>query len=171
MSAAVQSSPRHRRVVAIIATLSLLLIFSYLHAFERGPLYCNSGCPIQAPVIDAKTKDFLEKEMAPIDGWVPMWMFLTGTTYMVCNSTHCATYRQTFSGEYITDERIPITSSVGREGGGVGSGSGHGSGQGVGRGGGADVGGGSYGGGGRTGVVTVGPGGPVPKLPKGRQED
>lgn len=159
MNAANPNKSQRKKTVAVISILSLLLVFSYLHAFERGPLYCKSGCPIQAPVIDAKTKEFLESELAPIDGWVPLWMFLTGTTYMVCNSTHCATYRQTFSGEYITDERIPITSSVGSGGGGGGDGGGGGGVIGVNPGGGCI---GNCSGGG--GVVTIKP--IIPVRPK-----
>ncbi|WP_303638093.1 MULTISPECIES: hypothetical protein [Stenotrophomonas] len=67
---------------------------------------------------------------------------------------------------------LPGTQKPPSDGGdGLGSGSGGGRGQGVGRGGGADIAAGSYGGSdGRKGVVTVRPGTPLPKLPKGRQE-
>lgn len=102
------SKRRRRRIALVVTVLVAGLTCSYLYAWERGPIYCNNGCLVQAPVIDPLTRQFLENQLAPIDGWVPLWMYATGTTYMVCNGTHCATYRQTFSGEYITDERIPI---------------------------------------------------------------
>lgn|GEM_PF-1511126 len=103
-----QYRARRHRIAVIAAVLAVGLTCSYLYAWERGPIYCDNGCLVQAPVIDPLTRQFLENQLAPIDDWVPLWMYATGTTYMVCNDTHCATYHQTFSGEYITDERVPI---------------------------------------------------------------
>lgn len=79
---------------------------------------------MQTPTLDAKTAAYLDGILAPIDK-VPMAMYVSGTTYLICNSTHCATYRMTFSGEYVGSDRTAIDPPPnGREpnlGGGDGS--------------------------------------------------
>jgi hypothetical protein len=111
-----------RVFATIVIALVLATTCSILYAWERGPIHCDNGCLVQAPYIDPLTQQFLESMRAPVDD-VPFWMFATGTSYMVCNATHCATYRQTFEGKYITDERVPINpppSPPGGNGGGYG---------------------------------------------------
>lgn len=137
------------KIVAAIAVLTATaLACSMLYAFDRGPIVCDNNCEVRSPIIDSATQEFLERNLAPIDGWVPMWMYATSTSYMVCNATHCATYVQTFDGRYVTDKRVPIVPSPG----GIGSGNGN-PGGGSGGGGGGSGGGG---GGGGSGTVTVG---------------
>lgn len=107
-----------RKKVVLGAALALLILglicSATLSALERGPFVCNNGCLVQAPLIDANTAQFLDSVLAPVDR-LPMAMYVTGTTYIICNATHCATYRQTFSGEYVGSDRVAI------EGGGGGS--------------------------------------------------
>lgn len=146
-----------RIAVAVLLLLAVGVTCSALQAFERGPIFCNNGCGIESPAIDERTKAFLESHRAPVD-YVPLWMFATGTTYLVCNQTHCASYRQTIEGNYITDQRVERQPSGGGEGSpwaGGGGGGGYGGGGG---------GGGSSGG---SGTVTVGAPGPVkpPEIP------
>ncbi|EPG2418316.1 MULTISPECIES: hypothetical protein [Stenotrophomonas] len=134
-----------------------------------GPVNCDA-CKGQRPEPDVATKAFLLKYMQITNRerkGTHLEPIQTGAKVIVCNGSHCTTYQMTDSNDWNGTTQEAITQSPRS---GVGSGSGQGSGQGVGRGGGADVGGGSYGGGGRTGTVTVGPGGPIPKLPKGSQE-
>lgn len=120
-----QRPHRIRRGAAAISVLLVAgLTCSILYAWERSPIHCNNGCLVQSPVIDPLTKQFLESALAPIDGWVPMWMFATGTSYRVCNATHCADYRQTFEGKYVTDARIPIDPRPGPAPGNGGGGGG-----------------------------------------------
>jgi uncharacterized membrane protein YgcG len=161
-----------RKAILILAVAAGLAFAVSTLAFERGPYFCTD-CAVASPVPDAKTLEVLKNSRAPVD-YVPLFAWATGTTYQICNSTHCTVYHENFESNWVGEGQTPregvLPQPIDEGGGGVGSGSGHGSGQGVGRGGGADIGGGSYGGSGRTGVVTVGPGGPVPKLPKGSQE-
>lgn len=137
-----------------------------------GPNPC-AVCPLGAPAPDTTTAVYLKRYTLVMDrprGLKNATPVSEGDVVIVCNGSACVDYKMTYTGQFEGVNVRPQTTSPPRAGGG-GSGSGHGSGQGVGRGGGADVGGGSYGGsGGRTGTVTVGPGGPVPKLPKGSQE-
>lgn len=136
---------KRRAFVTTAFALLLATTCSILYALERGPIHCDNGCLVQAPFIDSLTQQFLESRRAPVDD-LPLWMFATGTSYMVCNATHCATYRQTFSGQYITDKRVPINPPISPPGG-------NGGGYGV-----IPGGGGS----GWTGAVDVGPITPLP---------
>jgi hypothetical protein len=145
------NGPRVMKTVAVIAVLTTAaLACSMLYAFNRGPIVCDNNCEVRSPIIDSATQEFLEKNLAIIDGWIPMWMYATGTSYMICNATHCATYVQNLNGHYVTDRRMPIDPPPG----GIGSGNGNpGGGSG---GGGGGSGGGGGGGGGGSGTVTVG---------------
>lgn len=154
MKSAVWSNSCGKRVqvkwmVALLLLGGVGLSCSLVYAFSRGPIHCSDGCLVQSPFIDTKTQEFLIANLAIVDGWVPMWMYLTNTTYLVCNATHCTTYTQNFNGEYIGSDRRPISPPPA---GGIGSGSGNpgGGGQGGGNG------GGGGGGGGGSGSVTVG---------------
>lgn len=142
-------SLRFKLLVVGCLMLVLGLVCGGLCAFERGPIFCNNGCEIAVPAIDPMTRVFLQSHLAPVEH-APFWMYLTGTTYMVCNSTHCATYRQSFDGLFVADERVERTPPS--NAGGIGSGNGN---PGVGGQGGGHGGGGGGGGGG-TGSVTVG---------------
>lgn len=126
-----------RRAWMVSGFLVLMLFCAGIQAFDRGPLHCAS-CGLGAPDIDANTKGFLESKLVAVDGYVPFWMYLTKTTYTICNATHCATYYQTFDGDYMTKGKVPRDQPGG---GGLGSGSGNpgGGGQGGGNGGGAVV--------------------------------
>jgi len=129
------NGPRVMKTVAVIAVLTTAaLACSMLYAFNRGPIVCDNNCEVRSPIIDSATQEFLEKNLAIIDGWIPMWMYATGTSYMICNATHCATYVQNLNGHYVTDRRMPIDPPPG----GIGSGNGN------------------PGGGGGSGTVTVG---------------
>lgn len=129
------NGPRAMKTVAVIAVLTATaLACSMLYAFNRGPIVCDNNCEVRSPIIDSATQEFLEKNLAIIDGWIPMWMYATGTSYMICNATHCATYVQNLNGHYVTDRRMPIDPPPG----GIGSGNGN------------------PGGGGGSGTVTVG---------------
>lgn len=140
-------------ITSIVAVL-LLGMATYIYAFERGPFVCNNGCTVQSPLIDAATAAYLDSILAPVDR-VPMAMYASGTTYIICNTTHCTTYRQTFSGEYAGDDRKQIEPTPPPTGNGGCSGSCNpGNGGGSSSGGGGTPGGGGTGGG---GVVTVGP--------------
>ena len=159
-AAAKRPARRHRRLLIIAIALSLLLTSIVVYGLERGPFICNSGCLVRTPVIDDKTKAFIENEMAPIDR-LPLAMWAIGSKYIVCNSTHCTTYTMTFNGRLVGGDRKPIEGNPPPRGGaGGGSGS---SGGGTG---GANPGSGCYGncGGGGSGVVTIKP--IIPVRPK-----
>lgn len=149
---ACRKTTRSRIIVFGCVALSIGIVGASLYAFERGPIFCNNGCLVGAPVSDSRTSEFIQSQLVPVDN-VPFWMYATNTTYMVCSQTHCATYRQAFDGRFITDERIERVPTGGA--GGIGSGNGNPGNGGVGGGnGGSGAGGG--GGGGGTGSVTVG---------------
>jgi hypothetical protein len=153
---------RTRIVLAVAATLTMS---AALYAMERGPFSCDNGCLAQSPTIDARSQAFLEN-LITRDA-MPFLMFTQGATYTICSATQCANYKMKADGT-IVGERRPAPSP--RGGGGSGSGGGGGGGGGGGYSG--PISSGSYGGGGGggTGTVTVGPSGPLPKLPKGSQE-
>lgn len=119
-----RSKRMRRGAFAVAIIFAAGLTCSILYAFERGPIHCNNGCLVQSPVIDTLTREFLESTLAPVDGWVPLWMYATGTIYKVCNATHCTDYRQNFEGKYVADARMPIDpppgSAPGNGGGGGG---------------------------------------------------
>lgn len=153
MNVALVTNTKRSRPMKIVAAMALLTATavgcSMLYAFNRGPIVCDNNCEVRSPIIDSATQEFLERNLAPIDGWVPMWMYATGTSYMICNATYCATYVQNFNGHYVTEKRVPIDPSPG----GIGSGNGN---PGGGSGGGGGGSGGGGGGGGGSGTVTVG---------------
>lgn len=103
----IASRNRTRAWIILGGAVALTLGISCLYAFERGPFICNNGCLVQSPVIDARTQQYLDSILAPIDR-VPMAMYATGTTYMICNTAYCTTYRQSFDGRYVGDARTKI---------------------------------------------------------------
>lgn len=153
MNAAPATNSNGSRVMKISAAIAVLtataMVCSMLYAFNRGPLVCDNNCEVRSPIIDSATQEFLERNLAIIDNWIPMWMYATGTSYMICNATHCATYVQNLNGQYVTEKRMPIDPPAG----GIGSGNGN---PGGGSGGGGGGSGGGGGGGGGSGTVTVG---------------
>ncbi len=162
MNVAVAKPARSFRwaIWVVVLLAGLALCSAGIKAFNRGPLYCDS-CWLGVPDIDQGTKDFLQAQLAIVDGYVPFWMYLTNTTYTICNATHCATYHQTFDGKYMTEKKVPRDQPPGEGSpwaGGDGGGGGYGGGGG---------GGGSGGSGGGSGTVTVGAPGPVkpPEIP------
>jgi len=73
----------------------------------------------------------LKDSRAPID-YVPLFAWATGTTYMICNGTHCTVYHENFESNWVGGERIQREGSgggiggIGGGGGGGGGGSGGG---------------------------------------------
>lgn len=112
---------KHRRILMVTIAVSLLLASVVVYGVERGPFICNSGCLVRTPVIDDKTKAFIENEMAPIDR-LPLAMWAIGSKYIVCNSTHCTTYTMSFNGRFIGGERKPIEGNPPLTGGSGGGG-------------------------------------------------
>lgn len=168
---------RSRRTKIVALSILAISLPTLYWAFDRaeareprriGPytcLSCNTEYPVATENDLQQIKyqnhflktSFHDESKGPAD--------YAGDVIIICNLKVCVDWKMTNSGGWEgTNPR-----RQGKLPGGS-SGSGHGGGQGVGRGGGADIGGGSYGGGGRTGSVTVGPTGPLPKLPKGSQE-
>lgn len=170
---------RRKVSVAILATLSsaALIVLAYTAFASQparwGPISCHY-CTMQMPYAHPGVESVLKRFVAdPYPNQISFFarQVEIGDVITVCSQTVCIDYQLNQSRKFEGIKSRPVeTLSDADSVGGVGSGSGRGSGQGVGRGGGSDIGGGSYGGGGRTGTVTVGPGGPVPKLPKGSQE-
>lgn len=113
-----KSVVRRKWILLFLVGAALCGFAATIAALERGPYVCNNGCSVQSPLIDAKTAAYLDSVLAPIDR-APFAMYLSGTTYMICNATHCTTYHQTFDGKYIGEGRTPI-----QGGGGGGSGAG-----------------------------------------------
>lgn len=127
---------RRKAITVLVVAAGLALAVSTL-AFERGPFICDNGCNVASPVPDALTLQYIKDSRAPID-YVPMFAWATGTTYQICNASHCTTYHENFEANWVGEGRIP------REGGlpipideGVGGG-GHGGGGGL-PGGGGDI--------------------------------
>lgn len=119
MRSAVKCSKKKYGRYLFLFLIVILGFFSFapiLQAFERGPFVCNNGCLVQTPLIDAKTRAFLDSQLAPVD-MLPLSMYASGTTYIICNPFFCATYRQTFSGDYAGSDRVPIEGGAGGGGG------------------------------------------------------
>lgn len=125
MSAAMEvpSKKWYQRPVVYFAAGGLVVASLALHAYERGPFFCDNGCTVATPAIDQKTLDFLEDTVAVID-MVPMVMWATGSQYIVCNATHCTTYTMTFTGKFHGGERKVREGVPPSEGGGGGGGGG-----------------------------------------------
>lgn len=142
---------RSKAILILLAAGGLAVVVSAL-AFERGPYICTNGCGVASPVPDALTLQFIKDSRAPVD-YVPLFAWASGTTYQICNGSHCTVYHENFESNWIGEGRVQREGVPPSSGGGLGSGSGNpgGGGQGGGNGGG----GGGDGGGG--GTVVVGP--------------
>lgn len=133
--------PRRKAVFILVAAAGLALAASTL-AFERGPYLCTD-CAVASPVPDARTLETLKRSRAPID-YVPLFAWATGTTYQICNPTHCTVYHENFEGNWVGEGQTvrqgelpqPIDEGDGAgSGGGMGDGGGSGGGPGGGFGG------------------------------------
>lgn len=90
--------PRRKALLILLVCAGLALAASTL-AFERGPYFCST-CHVASPVPDAETLQTLKASRAPID-YVPLFAWATGTTYQICNSTHCTVYHENFEGNWV----------------------------------------------------------------------
>lgn len=130
--------PRRKAVFILVFAGGLALAASTL-AFERGPYLCTD-CAVASPVPDARTLETLKRSRAPID-YVPLFAWATGTTYQICNPTHCTVYHENFEGNWVGEGQtvrqgeLPQPIDEGDGGGGGGGGMGDGGGPGVGGGG------------------------------------
>ncbi|WP_155760648.1 hypothetical protein [Stenotrophomonas maltophilia] len=61
---------------------------------------------MESPVPDTKTLETIKDSRAPID-YVPYFAWATGTTYKICNATHCTVYHENFSANWIGEGRLP----------------------------------------------------------------
>lgn len=111
-------SKKRRVLLAALLMAGGFLVAISVVAFENGPFVCTNNCLVQSPLVDVKTKQFIDQKLTPIDNWVPLWAYGTGATYIICNSTHCTTYHQTFSGEWVGENRTAIEGG-GSVGGGL----------------------------------------------------
>ncbi|HVJ38024.1 MAG TPA: hypothetical protein VM687_09530 [Stenotrophomonas sp.] len=85
-------------LVAVLATGSTYALM----AFNRGTYYCDH-CMLQTPDADSGTAEFIRKIRAPISK-VPLFDFVTGSKYTVCNPMYCATYEEQFNGTYLASD-------------------------------------------------------------------
>ncbi len=90
--------PRRKALLILLVGAGLALAASTL-AFERGPYFCTT-CHVASPVPDAETLQTLKDSRAPVD-YVPLFAWATGTTYQICNSTHCTVYHENFEGNWV----------------------------------------------------------------------
>jgi uncharacterized membrane protein YgcG len=141
--------PRRKAILILVVTAALALAASTF-AFERGPYFC-SDCHVASPVPDARTLEVIKDSRAPID-YVPLFAWATGTTYQICNSTHCTVYHENFEGNWVGEGQVAregvLPDPIYGEGGEAGDGSSGGTG------GGMIGGGGCYG---NCGIVGIGP--------------
>ncbi len=96
--------PRRKAILILVATAALALAASTL-AFERGPYFCND-CHVASPVPDARTLEVIKDSRAPID-YVPLFAWATGTTYQICNATHCTVYHENFESNWVGEGQTP----------------------------------------------------------------
>jgi uncharacterized membrane protein YgcG len=128
-----------RKAVFILVVAGGLALAASTLAFERGPYLCTD-CAVASPVPDARTLETLKRSRAPID-YVPLFAWATGTTYQICNPTHCTVYHENFEGNWVGEGQtvrqgeLPQPIDEGDGGGGGGGGMGDGGGPGVGGGG------------------------------------
>lgn len=115
---------RKKAVIIVILATGIAVAASTL-AFERGPYFCES-CSVASPVPDASTLELIKDSRAPVD-YVPLFAWASGTTYQICNSTHCTTYHENFEGNWVGEGRITREGDPGGGGGGDfgGGGGGH----------------------------------------------
>lgn len=112
---------RRKAITVLLLAAGLALAVSTL-AFERGPYICDNGCNVASPVPDALTVEYIKDSRAPID-YVPLFAWATGTTYQVCNASHCTTYHENFEGNWVGEGRqareggLPIPIDEGGGGG------------------------------------------------------
>lgn len=137
-AARININPKFFYLCLIALSLAVVIYFSYAAAYDRGPFICDNGCLVRAPTIDPRTSEFLDSQLAPIDR-APMAMWASGSTYIICNATHCTNYKMTFSGDIIGENFRAVEDSSNGAGGGAAGGRGGG----VGGGGGMPIGGGT----------------------------
>ena len=128
---------RRKALLILAMTVGLAFAASTL-AFERGPYFC-SDCHVASPVPDARTLEVLKDSRAPID-YLPLFAWASGTTYQICNSTHCTVYHENFESNWVGEgqtRREGVLPDPIDEGGGGGAGGGIGDGGGTGGGGGS----------------------------------
>lgn len=100
---------RRKAILILVLAAGIAFAFKSLE-FVRGPYVCDTDCGVASPLPDIATVQHIKNSRGLIDR-LPIFAWASGTTYLICNATHCATYRQTFSGRYVTDRRTPITPS------------------------------------------------------------
>lgn len=125
--------PRRKAILILLVTAAFALAASTF-AFERGPFFCND-CHVASPVPDARTLEVIKDSRAPID-YVPLFAWATGTTYQICNATHCTVYHENFESNWVGEGQTPregvmpepIDEGGGGGGGDMGGWGGHGGG-------------------------------------------
>lgn len=114
--------PRRKAILILVLTAALVLAASTF-AFERGPYFCDD-CHVESPVPDVRTLEVIKDSRAPID-YVPLFAWTTGTTYQICNRTHCTVYHENFESNWVGEGQTPRDGVLPEpidEGGGAGGG-------------------------------------------------
>lgn len=118
-----------RKAILILVVAGAITFAASTLAFERGPYFCTD-CHVASPVPDARTLEVLKDSRAPVD-YVPFFAWATGTTYQICNATHCTVYHENFESNWVGEGQTPREGVLPQpidEGGGGGMGGGGGTG-------------------------------------------
>lgn len=94
-----------RNAILILLIAAGLAVAASTLAFERGPYFCTD-CRVESPVPDGKTLEIIKDSRAPID-YVPLFAWATGTTYQICNPTHCTVYHENSESNWVGEGQTP----------------------------------------------------------------